>query len=176
MSVSLTITKQTCVGANVLWLEAQLRRVLSLLKIRKGSWSITIVHDAAMKALHKKTMGLSTTTDVLTFDLSEGKELDLDTVICRDEAQRRAAEMKHSVRSEVLLYAIHSLLHVQGYDDVTPAKAARMHRREDEILLHSGVGAVYQKSSGGAAAKRPAEAPRRKSTKSQAGNGSRNKS
>jgi hypothetical protein len=57
--------------------------------------------------------------------------------------------LRHSLRNELLLYAIHSLLHVQGYDDVKAQDAAEMHRREDEILLRLGVGAVYEKAAGG---------------------------
>jgi probable rRNA maturation factor len=98
-------------------------------------------------------MNLGDTTDVLTFDLSDGSgagDLELDTVLCADEAARRAKELAHPLKVELLLYAVHSLLHVRGYDDIRPADAARMHRREDEILLRLGVGAVYHKTADGA--------------------------
>jgi probable rRNA maturation factor len=68
----------------------------------------------------------------------------LDTVICLDEARRRAGELGHTVHKELLLYCVHSLLHVQGYDDVTAAGARRMHAREDEILVALGIGPVYR--------------------------------
>ncbi len=75
--------------------------------------------------------------------LRGGMDIELDTVICVDEARRRADEMGHSVREELLLYCAHSLLHVQGYDDVTAKGAWEMHAREDELLVAAGVGAVY---------------------------------
>jgi probable rRNA maturation factor len=150
MSVSLTITNQGKRTVDAAWLKRQLRRVLRLLEIETGEWTITIVGDRAMGALHKRTMNLSDTTDVLTFDLSGGETLELDSVLCVDEAARRAKELRHSLKNELLLYAIHSLLHVQGYDDVKAKDAAEMHRREDEILLRLGVGAVYEKAAGGA--------------------------
>jgi probable rRNA maturation factor len=103
-----------------------------------------------MKALHLAHLGDSTTTDVLTFDLRdkitrtrEGSAVVLDSVICIDEAKRRARELGHSHTHELLLYCIHSLLHVQGYDDRTRAGAARMHAREDALLEALGVGPVY---------------------------------
>jgi hypothetical protein len=71
--------------------------------------------------------------------------VEVDTVVCVDEARRRARERGHGVREELLLYCMHSLLHVQGYDDVTAAGAAAMHAREDEVLTAIGVGAVYGK-------------------------------
>ena len=72
--------------------------------------------------------------------------MDVETVVCVDEARRRAGEMGHTVREELLLYCVHSLLHVQGYDDVTAAGARRMHAREDEILEAVGVGRVFLKT------------------------------
>jgi probable rRNA maturation factor len=111
-------------------------------------------------------MGDTRTTDVLTFDLRdrkpprdrEGVALELETVVCIDEARRRAAELNHPVRHELLLYCVHSLLHVQGYDDKSPAAARRMHAREDELLRAIGVGPVY--SGGRAVRARPARRKR----------------
>lgn len=145
------------------WLEAHLRRALRLLHISAATWDITFVRDADMKALHQRTMNIPETTDVLTFDLRdaparrtrEGDAVELDTAICVDEARRRAEELGHPLRNELLLYAIHSLLHVQGHDDLTPRKAALMHRREDELLVALGIGPVYGKPE--AAAPAPAK-------------------
>jgi probable rRNA maturation factor len=149
MSVLLSITNQSRRSVDAAWLKRQLNRALKLLKIDSGEWTITIVGDRAMAALHKKTMNLAGTTDVLTFDLSDGDQLELDSVLCADEAARRAKELGHPLKVELLLYAIHSLLHVRGYDDIRAADAALMHRREDEILLGLGVGAVFHKTAGG---------------------------
>ena len=138
-------------------LKKQLEQVVTWLKYTHGNWSISLMKDAAMRRLHQQVMDDPRTTDVLTFDLRDaglrktrsGKELDLDTVICVDEARRRADELDVALHDEVLLYAVHSLLHVSGYDDVTPTKAGRMHRREDELLVRLGVGVVYARSGQG---------------------------
>jgi probable rRNA maturation factor len=145
-------------------LRRALRRILARLKIRAGHWSITFVTDRAMTELHARTMNLSTTTDVLTFDLRDADapargrqaQLDLDTVICADEAARRAKELAHPLAHELLLYAIHSLLHVRGYDDLTAADAARMHRREDALLIALGIGPVFAAGGLGGGARKPA--------------------
>jgi probable rRNA maturation factor len=127
-----------------------LRRILALLNVKHGIWSIKFVRDGEMADIHWQTLRLPTTTDVLTFDLRdhprpphEGSPIELDTVVCLDEARRRTKELGHSLRDELLLYCVHSLLHVQGYDDITPAEARRMHGREDELLKAIGVGPVY---------------------------------
>ncbi len=143
------------------FLRIRLRKILRELNVRSAIWSITLVGDKEMCDLHKRTMSLDTTTDVLTFDLRdaprsgnqkpkiknqkspEGCPVEVDTVICLDEARRRAKDLGHPIEHELLLYAVHSLLHVQGYDDATPKGGARMHAREDELLVAVGVGPVY---------------------------------
>jgi probable rRNA maturation factor len=161
MSVRVAITDRAGGGAQArkargaAWVKQRVREVLAMLGVTHGEWTITIVGDGAMAELHGRTRDLPTTTDVLTFDMrdetagtSEGAAVELDTVVCADEAARRAGEMGHGVREELLLYAVHSLLHVQGYDDVTAAKARRMHEREDELLRLIGVGAVFARKGG----------------------------
>lgn len=136
------------------WLLAKIKALLVLLKIEKEAWSILLANDWEMARLHAETLGIHTTTDVLTFDMrddpgsrrrpdQEGDPIELETVTCLDEARRRARELGHPVRHELLLYCLHSLLHVQGYDDRTAAAARRMHAREDALLEAIGVGRVY---------------------------------
>src|SRR4051812_41433795 len=99
------------------WLRRQIAKVLKVLAIREGTWEVHVVKDRAMMDLHKRTMNDGSTTDVLTFDLRdvrpksrpdrEGVPVELDTVICLDEARRRAKEFGHTTREELLLYCVH---------------------------------------------------------------------
>jgi rRNA maturation RNase YbeY len=129
-----------------------LRAVLKAEKIKRGEWRINVVKDAAMKRLHRNSMNDPTTADVLTFDLRDldckAGSVDLDTVVCYDVAKREAKRRGHGVTDELLLYMVHSLLHVCGYDDLNEKAAARMHRREDELLERIGIGAVYAHTKG----------------------------
>ncbi len=129
------------------WLKKKLRLALALTAARSGTWRIYLIGDAAMTEMHQRTLGINTTTDVLTFDwrnhTTDRRCLELETLIDRDVARRQARQFHHPVAWEVLLYAIHSLLHVQGYDDRTARQARRIHRREDQILLALGIGPVY---------------------------------
>ena len=129
------------------WLKKNLRLALAMTAARSGTWHIHLIGDAAMTEMHRRTLGINTTTDVLTFDLRDHRTdprcLELETLIGWDEARRQSRRLRHPVAWEVLLYAIHSLLHVQGYDDRTARQARRIHRREDQILLALGIGPVY---------------------------------
>lgn len=128
------------------WVERQLVRLARLAGADGGAVSVVAVDDARMRELHAHYRGTPTTTDVLSFDLRDrpGDPLEADLVVCVDEARRQASRRGHDVRLELLLYALHGLLHLLGYDDHAPADARRMHQREDELLTQAGLGAAYR--------------------------------
>lgn len=139
------------------WLGEALHRCVSIaledLPTGGGDVRVLLVDDIRMQAEHTRTLGDAATTDVLTFDLASGasehgSDLDVDLLVCVDEACRQASARGHGIREELLLYALHGVLHCLGYDDATPGDAQRMHAREDEVLRAIGVGAVF--AGGGA--------------------------
>jgi probable rRNA maturation factor len=107
-----------------------------------------------MAELHLFHSGVEGTTDVLTFDLRQGAAgpLEVEIVACLDEARRMAGA--GPVERELLLYLLHGALHCLGHDDHDPEGFARMHEREDEILLAIGVGAVFDGGFPGAGGER----------------------
>ena len=110
----------------------------------EGQLRARVVDDARMSDAHERYSGVSGTTDVLTFDLSEADRIvDADALVCIDEARRQAAALGHAPARELLLYALHALLHCCGFDDADDHAAAAMHRAEDEILVAAGIGATF---------------------------------
>jgi len=69
--------------------------------------------------------------------------LEGEIVISMDTAVRAAGQRGHDPAVEVLLYAVHGVLHLTGMDDHDPADAAAMHEMEDRILAGLGVGRVF---------------------------------
>ena len=127
------------------WLSEQAERALGVLGVT-GEVRVRVVGDGAMAAAHERYAGEAGTTDVLTFDLSEGeKSLDTDILVCSDEAARQAGARGHEPVRELLLYIIHGVLHCLGHDDHDEAAAARMHAEEDRVLVAMGVGPVYDR-------------------------------
>ncbi len=127
-----------------------LRRARALLKAPLADFTVVFVGDSQMIRLHDQFMGLHTTTDVLTFSTDEdprGRPLSGEVYVCIPEARRQAAARAGNVRREVLLYALHGMLHLCGFDDRTDAEYRRMHHREDAILTQLGVGRVFQPQS-----------------------------
>lgn len=113
-----------------------------------GEVRVRLVGDDEMAASHVRHMGVPGTTDVITFDLAEGgsasgEALDVDLLICVDEAERQAARRGIDRQRELLLYALHGLLHCLGHDDTSDRAAAAMHEMEDQTLSAIGLGPIY---------------------------------
>lgn len=116
--------------------------------IDRGSVSVAVVGDAQMMRLHHQFSGELGTTDVLTFDLhDEPGPMEGEIVVCFDEACRQAREHGHAPDQETLLYVVHGLLHLLGYDDRDAASARGMHEREDQVLTAIGVGPLYSRDA-----------------------------
>lgn len=125
------------------WLRAELARAIAMLGA-SGEARLKVIDDTEMDDAHRRYCDVPGTTDVLTFDLSErAGVLDTDILLCFDEAARRAAERGHETRRELLLYALHGVLHCLGHDDHDDESFAKMHAAEDEILTRLGVGATF---------------------------------
>jgi probable rRNA maturation factor len=123
-----------------------LRRAAGLLKAPLQQLSIVLVTDRRMIELHDRFLGLPTTTDVLTFPIDEddrGRTVSGEVYVCVPEARRQARVRGVPVAHEVLLYSLHGMLHLCGFDDRTELEYRRMHRREDQILTRLGIGRVF---------------------------------
>jgi probable rRNA maturation factor len=98
---------------------------------------LALVDDATIKRVHRRFLGLDTPTDVLTFPFHEPHEpLAGQIVLSVETAARVGPAHGLTAEDEVLLYAIHGILHLCGYDDRS-ARAARRMRRRQEQLLHA---------------------------------------
>ncbi|MCX5658533.1 MAG: rRNA maturation RNase YbeY [Planctomycetota bacterium] len=122
-----------------------MRGLASLAGVHTGSLNLLVVDDRSMSDYHVRFSGVAGTTDVLTFDLRDdpAAAVEGDLVLCLDEARRQAEKRGHPVRVELLLYALHGLLHLLGYDDHSPRQRSEMHKAEDRLLAHVGLGPVY---------------------------------
>ncbi len=88
---------------------------------------VAIVSDAAIAKLHVDFMQIEGPTDVLTFEHGE-------IVVSAETARACAARYSHSIEHELALYTIHGLLHLNGFDDLAAAPAARMRRAQGRVL------------------------------------------
>ena len=117
---------------------------------------VCVTDDGGIRQTNLDTRGVDRPTDVLSFpmfELSPGEkpqadwaDPDTDKVLLGDmmisleRANAQAAEFGHSPEREVCYLAVHSVLHLLGYDhlDEGPMKA-QMREREEAILEKLGI-------------------------------------
>lgn len=141
-AVSLTDETSRLAQPALVWLHQKATAAITALD-PAGELSVRIIADDEMAAAHQTHKNVPGTTDVLTFDLSDNDSLDVDLLICLDEAKRQATARAHTPEQELLLYIVHGLLHCTGHDDHDEQQAQAMHKAEDEILAQLGVDATY---------------------------------
>lgn len=120
--------------------------------------SLALVGDARMSDLHNRYLGIAGPTDVLTFELdhdTRGRVTAGEVVICVPEARRQVRGHRMEVRNELLLYALHGMLHLSGFDDTTGLGYRKMHEMEDKVLTRLGIGAVFSRIPAAAVQDRP---------------------
>ncbi len=112
--------------------------------------SVLIVHDEKMRQLNKKFRGIDKTTDVLSFPIIDFNTCDKniltqenillgDIVICIDKVFSQATEYMHSVEREIGFLTAHGILHLLGYDHISPEDEKIMFAKQDLILEKVGL-------------------------------------
>jgi len=96
---------------------------------------IAVVSRRQIASINKRYLGCDGPTDVLSFDLSDPHgPIRAQIVVCGDIAARQGRLHGCGPQRELMLYVVHGLLHLAGYDDRTARAAERMHAREEELL------------------------------------------
>jgi len=88
---------------------------------------IWLISDRRMAFLHRKFLGQSGPTDVLTFQHGE-------IFISVETARRHARAFGNSVLRELKMYIVHGLLHLHGFEDQTTSEAHKMKAAQERIL------------------------------------------
>lgn len=72
-----------------------------------------------------------------------GASIEGEIIASAEMAATMAGDGKWSPEAELILYVIHGLLHICGYDDLTPEEKCIMRARERAILSELGLTAIY---------------------------------
>jgi probable rRNA maturation factor len=106
-------------------------RALELLHDTDARLSIVLVSDAVIAKLNAQYHATSGPTDVLSFDYGEGEG---ELIISVERAVAQAKRFRSTPSRELVLYVIHGILHLHGYNDLTTRDRRRMRRGEQRIL------------------------------------------
>lgn len=113
--------------------------VLKLLKVPKDTFvSISFVSKTEIKKLNRRYFRKNRTTDVIALEYKLSnlfyKGYLGDIIIAPEIAKKNAIIYKVKFSDELLLYVIHGILHLLGYDDTTPALKKRIEKKQQEII------------------------------------------
>ena len=107
--------------------------------------SVTLTDNAYIKKLNSEYRGVDRHTDVLSFPMYEGGELDEaeciggallgDVVISLERTVEQAEELGNTFLREIAFLTVHSVLHLLGYDhELSPEEDERQCARQREIM------------------------------------------
>ncbi len=107
--------------------------------------SVTICNDEYIHKLNKEYRGKDKATDVLSFpilefDTPEVMTLLGDIIISVDTASKQAEEYGNTLERELCFLAVHSSLHLLGYDhEISEEEEKYMISKQKEILSKAGL-------------------------------------
>ena len=109
--------------------------------------SVTLVDNAGIRALNSEYRDIDRATDVLSFPMYEGGEIDEtdvlegepisigDIVLSLERAEEQARDFNHSFDREVAFLCVHSVLHLLGYDhELGEEEEKDMFARQEDVL------------------------------------------
>lgn len=106
-----------------------------------GEFSVTFLDDTGMAELHRRYLGCSDATDVLSFALHGTGEDPLgDIYVGHGQALRQAADEGVDAEEEMTRLAVHGALHVLGYDHPRGPErdSCEMYRVQEGVLRSPG--------------------------------------
>lgn len=102
--------------------------------------SIAFVDDPTIRDLNKQYLNHDYETDVISFVLEESETaLTGQLLVSTDTAEKMGQQIGVPMEHEVLLYVIHGMLHLVGFDDTDPESAEKMRAAEADYLGRFGV-------------------------------------
>ena len=106
-------------------------RALELVNDLNAQLSIVLVSDAHIAKLNAQYHATPGPTDILSFDYGEGQG---ELIISVERAVAQARLFHSTPARELVLYVVHGILHLHGYNDLTVRDRQRMRAAERRLL------------------------------------------
>ena len=101
--------------------------------IRKVSY--TLLRNNEIQAINKKSLGHNYPTDVITFDHSRSRRLNVEVYLGVDVIESNSIDLGVSFTDEFDRVFIHALLHCMGQNDKSDIERSKMRESENELLI-----------------------------------------
>lgn len=82
---------------------------------------------------------IAETQEMVCFDPDSGELILGDIIISVDRVVSQASEYGHSHKREFAFLVAHSMLHLCGYDHMTPEEEREMIQKQEAVLNHLGI-------------------------------------
>ena len=134
---------QTQYPVDVSQFQSQVGQILEKLEETQCELSLLLTDDAEIQELNKTYRDLDKATDVLSFPQDEdainesGDTLLGDVVISVETAACQAEEHHLSFNEELILLAIHGILHLLGYDHERSPQDARIMQDKTQAVFET---------------------------------------
>ena len=123
------LNKKHRINAN--YIKKIIVNILNILKKPSNTkLEIVFLSDRAIKPINRRYKGEKRATDVLSFDLGLCKEI----LISSDTALRNSRVYNTSFEKELILYVVHGILHLFGYDDERSKDRSKMFGKQKFIM------------------------------------------
>ncbi|MBC7964560.1 MAG: rRNA maturation RNase YbeY [Fuerstia sp.] len=133
---------------------------LQIEQVDSAVLSVSIVDNKAIHRINREHLQHNYPTDVISFQLdfaldddapddanselrAAGAITEGEIIASAEMAEEMAATGQWSPMDELTLYVVHGLLHICGYDDLSPEEKTIMRSRERAILKTLGLHPVY---------------------------------
>lgn len=94
--------------------------------------------ENCIRGLNREYRGKDETTNVLSFNTDDTSK-NGDIVICESVVEKEARELGYPEKDLILLYFIHGIFHLAGFDHINNEDRDKMEKAEEEILSKMGV-------------------------------------
>ena len=124
-------------------IEHYYKKTLKTLEIEDNyAVSLVICGPVTIKKINREYRNINRVTDVISFALLDNDEsveyedaIELgDIFINRDRVISQAYDYEHSIKREFVFLFVHGLLHLLGYDHMTPEDEKRMFALQKRII------------------------------------------
>jgi len=150
--------RQAHVRVDTAYVRKVTRTVLAAERVAAAQISVALADNATVRRINRDFLRHDYDTDVLSFlfessamtrgqqpkrrgmsdqiaqPRSAGRGIDGEVLVSAEMAVQMADRFGWSPRDELTLYLVHGLLHLCGYDDLSPAERRLMRERERAIL------------------------------------------
>ena len=147
--------RQSQMALNVDSLVQVTEHLLSAEQVKSAKISLVFVDDSEIHQINRDFLQHDYPTDVISFLLNERQSVNLsnsteiprgrdqliegEVIVSTETALHESNNYNWSPEEETVLYVIHGLLHLAGYDDLSDTERTLMRRRERDILKLCGM-------------------------------------